>query len=61
MDDELIADLIASIEAACTDGGGQLLVANFVSEIESLLRRHEPRYVVVEAHVIVCHLRERLQ
>ena len=26
MDDELIADLIASIEAACTDGGGQLLV-----------------------------------
>ena len=25
MDDELIADLIASIEAACTDGGGACL------------------------------------
>ena len=34
MDDELIADLIAAIEAACTDGGGQL-VANVKARLRA--------------------------
>jgi hypothetical protein len=35
MDDELIADLIAAIEAARADGGGQLLVANVKARLHA--------------------------